>query len=241
MDRDPKEVHSLIKEKQVKHLVVLGDALHSMSPFKGQGANQALADGPLLAHWLQRASINSAVTSFWREIVQRTAPVVQASRLAARTFHIPEVMNRKHSFSSIRPESVPRFLAKLEEENIGANLGPKLDERVAEMIKSSNVAAVECDPLIGEEEQQKALEFAAAGDVQGLRHLSLIKHSESIRSARDKHSRSCLHLAAKGGHTLACKWLLMELDCDATLTDKTIKNPVDYAANATTLSIFKNC
>lgn len=33
-------------------VVVLGDACHPMSMFKGQGANQSMEDGPLLAKWL---------------------------------------------------------------------------------------------------------------------------------------------------------------------------------------------
>ena len=244
MDRDPREVLELIHQKQAKRLVVVGDALHSMSPFKGQGANQALADGPLLAHWLQKASIDSAITSFWREIVQRTAPVVQASRLAARELHSPEIIECNHGFAGVKPESLATFLIKLQEENIGANLGSKLDEQVAKLIETTGVAVTdEAEaPLIGEVEQQKALEYAAAGNVQGLRQLSLLKHSESIRSAADSQSLgTCLHLAAKGGHAITVKWLLMEVNCDATKLDCDKRLPMDYANDKATLTIFQSC
>lgn len=227
MDRDPKQVLELVQKCQMRRLVVIGDALHSMSPFKGQGANQALADGPLLASWLQRASIDSAVTGFWRETVQRTAPVVGASRQAAKEFHSPGILQH-HAFAGVEPERTADFLSVLREKGIDANLGAKLDERVAQVIDECQVAVAELARSIAPEQQTKALEFAASGDTQGLRQLSLAKHSESIRTAKDVRQRTCLHLAAEGGHTATCKWLLTEVDCDSRVLDEDDKTPKDY-------------
>ena len=113
--------------------------------------------------------------------VQRTAPIVQASRQAAREFQV----------ASATPEA-PLFVSS--------------------------------------EQQAMALEYAARGDTQGLRQLSLAKHSESIRSAKDSHAgRTCLHLAAMGGHASACQWLLTEVDCDGEVLDTEGKTPLDYA------------
>eukprot|EP00980_Cylindrotheca_fusiformis_P003489 scaffold781_cov132-Cylindrotheca_fusiformis.AAC.8 len=232
MDRDPRQVQRLIQEQQVRRLVAIGDALHSMSPFKGQGANQALKDGPLLAHWLQKASIDSAITSFWREVVQRTAPVVEASRRAARELHTKEVLHDNHEFAGLKPDCVTSFLSQLKNERVGANLGAKLDEAVQHVIeKRSDIVAVEeSEQRVGAKEQLCALRFAAAGDLEGLRQLTLDKHWESIRVARDSEGRSCLHLAAQGGHALTCKWLLAEVECDASRVDNKGKTPMEYAA-----------
>lgn len=43
----------------VSRITVIGDACHPMSMFKGQGANQALLDGPLLAAWLTKGGMKS--------------------------------------------------------------------------------------------------------------------------------------------------------------------------------------
>lgn len=239
MDRDPLQVQKLVKEQGARRLVAIGDALHSMSPFKGQGANQALKDGPLLGHWLQAASIDSAVTSFWREIVQRTAPVVSASREAAQELHSPAIMTHGHGFAGVKAEERENFLNVLRDEKIGAELGANLDKEVEEIIRSLDLFDVKPESTVCEKQQKKALHFAATGNMQALRQLTLDKHSVSIRSARDQDQRSCLHLASKGGHAHVCRWLLTEVECDIECIDQSGKVPMEYAENESpTLAIF---
>ena len=81
-------------------VAVLGDAAHAMTPFKGQGANQALADAPLLAKHMADALLHEAanpgagttrvaagLSCFEREMCKRAEAKVAASREAAGIYH----------------------------------------------------------------------------------------------------------------------------------------------------------
>lgn len=239
MDRDPKQTQAMIRNEGFQRLVVVGDALHSMSPFKGQGANQALADGPLLASCLEKSSIDAAVTNFWREAVQRTAPVVAASRKAAKELHSPSILHN-HGFAGVRQNEVAGFVETLRQRKIDTSRGETLDLEVLRAIEECGVEEVEQARRVCPKEQQKALQHAACGDTPSLRIQSLAKHSESIRTALDDHLRTCLHLAARGGHPETCRWLLTEIYCDPRSTDSIQKTPVDHAVDEpSVISLFE--
>ena len=256
MDRDPNELVQVLSDLSLSdskstlstsasRVVIVGDALHPMSPFKGMGANQSLTDGPLLASWLQKGSVDAAVKGFMRQTVQRTGPIVEASRQAAYDFHHNYNGNNRHeelpndrtttidesqhqSFAGVRPECVSAFLSTLQQRGITANLGPKLDYTISNLLDEIND-----DIRVKEEEEGDdfntdtpnteasrtqtkhdllALQYARDGDTQGLRRLSLQKHLSSIRYAKDLESgRTCLHWAVLHGHVETCKWLLSEV------------------------------
>jgi 2-polyprenyl-6-methoxyphenol hydroxylase-like FAD-dependent oxidoreductase len=87
-------------------VTLLGDAAHPMSPFKGQGANQALLDAILLARQLyatgfattagassssscsvSSASVAAALGAYEREMLRRSAGKVRYSAEAAVLLH----------------------------------------------------------------------------------------------------------------------------------------------------------
>mmetsp|Transcript_26419 Transcript_26419/g.41454 ORF Transcript_26419/g.41454 Transcript_26419/m.41454 type:complete len:639 (+) Transcript_26419:319-2235(+) len=81
-------------------VTILGDAAHPMSPFKGQGANQALLDAVLLArkiHSVVRKNqdenqpiherIPTALSEFEDEMIQRSSVKVKKSAEAAKFLH----------------------------------------------------------------------------------------------------------------------------------------------------------
>jgi hypothetical protein len=216
-----------------------------------RGANQALQDGPLLASWLERAAIEPAVKGFMREAVQRSAPIVQSSHQTARKLHHPEegaggvglVILEEQSFAGVRLESTSTLLSTLKERRIGAALGDKLDDSVARAIDELKVGTGEPSNICTTYPQHyaRALELSSVGNTQGLRGLSLQKHARSIQCARDGQGRSCLHLAAIGGHAATCKWLLTEVACDSKDVDEEGKTAFDYATtkgHQETLALF---
>lgn len=84
---------------------LIGDAAHPMSPFKGQGANQALLDALALArgiykgcghssHWKELGIRKSVLTEFETEMLERSASKVKGSAEAVHFLHSDIVLHK---------------------------------------------------------------------------------------------------------------------------------------------------
>jgi salicylate hydroxylase len=100
-DRVPLKPELLDKGSQV---TLIGDAAHPMSPFKGQGANQALLDALALARgisngcrprskWREAGLRKSVLTEFEAEMLARSASKVKDSAEAAQFLHSDTVLH----------------------------------------------------------------------------------------------------------------------------------------------------
>ena len=78
-----------LRKARTQCLVLLGDAAHPMSPFRGEGANMAMQDALVLADALQErgTDLEAALPSYEREMLQRSRKYVLLSRKAAREMH----------------------------------------------------------------------------------------------------------------------------------------------------------
>lgn len=85
-------------------LTLIGDAAHPMSPFKGQGANQALLDALALARgivkgcgpesqWRENGVRKNVLTDFEALMLKRSAPKVSDSAEAAKLLHLEIDLN----------------------------------------------------------------------------------------------------------------------------------------------------
>ncbi len=89
--------------KNVGQVTLIGDAAHPMSPFKGQGANQALLDALALARtisngcrssqWKQTGLRESVLNAFELEMLERSAVKVNDSAAAAKFLHSEIVLH----------------------------------------------------------------------------------------------------------------------------------------------------
>lgn len=85
-------------------VTLIGDAAHPMSPFKGQGANQALLDALALAraiakgcrplsNWREIGIRKSVLTEFESEMIERSAIKVKGSEEAVKFLHSEIVLH----------------------------------------------------------------------------------------------------------------------------------------------------
>jgi len=99
-----------------KNTTLIGDAAHPMSPFKGQGANQALLDALSLAReiskgckplsqWREIGIRKSVLTKFESEMLERSASKVKDSAEAAQFLHSEIVL---HEADETRGKCVKR-------------------------------------------------------------------------------------------------------------------------------------
>lgn len=89
--------------KNAGSISLLGDAAHPMSPFKGQGANQALLDalalarkisnrcGPL-SRWKEQGLRNVVLSEFEEEMLERSSSKVKDSAKAVKFLHSNHVL-----------------------------------------------------------------------------------------------------------------------------------------------------
>ncbi len=102
-----------------ENITLMGDAAHPMSPFKGQGANQALLDALALARgisfgcrpmstWREVGIRKSVLNNFEVEMLERSASKVKDSAAAAKLLHSQAVLNEAN-------EPRGRFLKRGEE------------------------------------------------------------------------------------------------------------------------------
>jgi 2-polyprenyl-6-methoxyphenol hydroxylase-like FAD-dependent oxidoreductase len=100
-DRELLQPELLEKGRQV---TLIGDAAHPMSPFKGQGANQALLDALALARgiskgcrplsqWREAGVRKNVLTEFESEMLERSASKVKDSAEAAQFLHSEIVLH----------------------------------------------------------------------------------------------------------------------------------------------------
>ena len=125
------EVLRAAARKLAPRVTLIGDAAHPMTPFRAQGANQALSDAVLLADCLvegvrehgPQAGLDAALPVFEAKMLSRSARVVVASRDKARELHSSFALQpaRKVQRDGKPGVDMPRLIQALRDAGIGAH------------------------------------------------------------------------------------------------------------------------
>eukprot|EP00928_Gymnodinium_smaydae_P038278 TRINITY_DN26430_c0_g1_i1.p1 TRINITY_DN26430_c0_g1~~TRINITY_DN26430_c0_g1_i1.p1 ORF type:complete len:1082 (+),score=131.33 TRINITY_DN26430_c0_g1_i1:283-3246(+) len=159
-DRDLLEPHILrppqklprsagAEPKPQRRVTLIGDAAHPMSPFRAQGANQALADGVLLADILEdnvrkhgpQLGFDAALPIFEQKMLNRSARMVTGSREKAKEMHSSLAMQPARKVQRDTGIDMPSIIKTLRVKGIGAHSAtdPRgLDAVVADAIHKSS-------------------------------------------------------------------------------------------------------
>lgn len=174
--------------------------------------------------------MDSAITGFMREMIQRTSKKVNASREAASFLHSPEVLSHVDDFAGVKKHEAPNVIKTLKERKIGAHFGSELDGSIEAVIDELGVSEDLTSQAIPEKDQiQLALDLSRRGDLANIRKLSM-EWPAVMRLARDdKTGETCLHLAAKAKCIDTCKWLIAEASVDYKILDNNNRSPLHSA------------
>jgi hypothetical protein len=152
--------HSSAPHPPTKHIAPIAPPRR----YKGQGANQALRDGPTLAEWLSRkrcASVPAALNGYEREMAARAGEKVIASRHAATHLHSPAVLDDPPSVAGVPPGLVRKVLDSAAAAGVGAADGHALRQRFVAVVEA--VMRAEASGRA----QKEGLEEVADEDVSG--------------------------------------------------------------------------
>lgn len=95
-------------------MTLLGDALHSMPPYRGVGANTALWDAALLRETIvergAEAALLARIVEYERRMIDHGFRAVETSLAAMRRFHAESAFERLTTKAFFRAaDFVPRF------------------------------------------------------------------------------------------------------------------------------------
>ncbi|RKP16660.1 FAD/NAD(P)-binding domain-containing protein [Rozella allomycis CSF55] len=131
-DRDP--LQAVLKENSL--ITLLGDAAHPMSPFKGQGANQALLDAVILADEIKKnENLKVAMRKYENNMIERTKNKVLGSRMGVSTLHCKEFLDTEYQLERRgfgNSNSAIELINSIRDQGIKCD-----DDRFLELIKSN--------------------------------------------------------------------------------------------------------